>query len=630
MTDETMVLAGDFAAFSRDDWDREVLKALNRRRPPGKELTLEQALRRLTTLTPDGVQIEPLYTAAESEPAVDERGPGQTKPADASIGLPGQVPFTRGSRPPGPGAAWTVEPLHEDGDVARTAEAILADLNAGAAGVWLRLDTDAIAPGDLAAVLADVQPAAIAIDVSSISQQAEAAEALLDIFAHCGAGEVHGNLGIDPLAQAAVTGQPADLSRLGSWVERARPYPGVRALTVDVTPYDNAGVGDAEQLAFAIAGGVEYVRALEAQGVAPAEAFAQIVFRVSLSADEFLTIARLRALRRLWARVGQVVGVPEAERGAIQHGVTSWRVLSKDDPWVNLLRATVGAFSASVGGAETITVLPHDTALGLPTGFSRRIARNIALLVAEESHVGAAQDPAGGAWTFEALTDQLADKAWSRLQMIEAAGGLVQALQAAGASPGPSVVERARRIATRQLPLTGVSMFPLQGEVPLTDVIPRPARPAYAGLKPRRDAEVFEALRQRARAYAAVHGDPPRVILACLGSRRDFGPRQQFTTNLLLAGGLDFIELETPAPAEIAATAGQTDTSLVILASSATVYADQALAAATAARSAGCAVWIAGRRAEAGDGADALIDGEIFDGMDVVAFLDGALEKLGA
>lgn len=615
MTDDMMVLAGDFPAPTREEWDREVLKALNRKRPPGSELTIEQAMKRLTTRTVDGIEIDPLYL----------------KPDDQTIGYPAQSPYTRGAGLPNPEAPWTLEPLHEDPDVARTAEAIQADLNAGATGVWLRVDRDAIAPGDVAAVLADVQPQAVAIDVSSVSQQAEAAQALLDFFASSAKADSRGNLGIDPLAKAAVTGEPADLSELKAWVDKAKPFPGVRAITVDVTPYDNTGVGDSEQLAFAIATGIEYVRALDAQGVAPADAFGQIAFRVSASADEFLTVARLRALRRLWARVGEVTGVPEADRGAIQHAVTSWRILSKDDPWVNLLRATVGAFSAAVGSADTITVLPHDTVYGLPTPVSRRIARNISLLVAEESHIGAVKDPAGGAWVFESLTGQLAEKAWDRVQMIESAGGLAQALQAGGNGDGPSVVERAKRIATRRLPLTGVSMFPKQDEEPLTDFIPRPPRPAYKGLVPHRDAEVYEALRDRSRAYAKVHGNPPRVILACLGARRDFGAREQFTTNLLLAGGLEFVELEGPTPGDITAKAAEAGTDLVVLASSAKVYAAEAIAAAEAARTAGCTVWIAGRRTETGDGrADDLIAGEIFDGMNVVEFLDNTLDKLGA
>ena len=616
MTDTMMVLAGDFPTVTQQEWDREVLKALNRRRPAGSELTIEQAIKRLTTVTVDGVEIDPLYL----------------KPAEQSIGYPAQSPFTRGSEPPHPVAPWLVVQLHEDPDVARTSEAILADLNAGGTGVWLRVDDDAIAADDLAAVLARVIPEAAFIEVSSVERQSEAAQALLNLWGSSGTTDVQGNLGVDPLARAAVTGKPADLTGLAGLIVAVRPYANVRALTVDVTVYDNAGAGDVDQLGFAIASGIEYVRALEAQGVAPEVAFAQILFRVAVNADEFLGIARVRALRRLWARVGEVLGVPESKRGAQQHAVSSWRMISKDDPWVNLLRNTVAAFSAGVGGAEFMSILPHDTAYGLPTPFSRRVARNISLVAQEESHLGAAEDPAGGAWVFESLTEQLAEKAWARVQQIEALGGMSQAL-ATGEVAGwiaATSAERATRISTRKIPMTGVSMFPKQDEDPLADFVPRPAAPRYAGLAQHRDSEVFEALRDRSRKHEQETGKKPAVVLACLGERRDFGAREQFTTNLLLAGGVDFLQIEGPSPEQIVAEATSGETTMVILASSAAVYAAQAVAAAEAAKAAGLTVWIAGRKAETGsDQADALIDGEIFDGMDVVGFLSETLDGLG-
>jgi len=616
MTDDGMVLAGDFPQPAREEWDREVLKALNRKRPPGSELTIEQAIKRLTTVTVDGIEIEPLYL----------------KPADQQIGFPAQTPFTRGSEATAdPSAPWVLAQLHEDPDTVRTTAAIHADLEAGSTGVWLRVDEDAIAPKDLATVLAGVEPEAAWVGVSSVAKQAEAAQAMLDFWAASGKKGVQGNLGIDPLARAAVTGEAADLSQLAAWVKAVEQYPQVRALTVDVTAYDNAGAGDIDQLAIAIATGIEYVRTLEAQGVTPAAAFKQIMFRVTANADEFLTISRVRALRRLWARVGEVLEVPEADRGAIQQAVTSWRMVSKDDPWVNLLRATVGTFSAAAAGAEVISVLPHDAAYGLPTTFSRRIARNISLLVAEESHLGKVKDPAGGAWVFESLTEQIATKAWAKVQQIEAAGGVSQALAKGqiAESIKASVAERAKRLASRKLPLTGTSMFPKQDEQPLTDFIARPKPPAYGGLQAHRDSEVFEQLRDRCRTQAAT-GKQATVLLACLGERRDFGPREQFTTNLLLVGGLNFCELEGPTPEQIVAQAKQDGLSMVVLASSAAVYAAQAPATIAACKAAGLTVWLAGRVAELGDEqAASLIDGEIFDGMDVVAFLTDTLDKLG-
>ncbi len=613
MTDQATQLAGDFAVPSIEQWEKEVLKVLNRGRPAGKELTIDQAMARLSSTTVDGLAIEPLYHL-DGDPA--------------PLGYPGIMPFTRGTTVRA-GAGWDIRALHEDPDVAATNAAVLDDLNRGATSVWLRVGSDALAASDLAAALAGVQPELAAVSVSAVEDQAAAADALAAFFRASGkAADVVGNLGVDPLGAAALTGADADLSVLAPAVETAREFGGVRALVVDVLGYDAAGAGDIGLLAYAVATGVEYVRALDAAGIAPAEAFGQIAFRVPASADQFTTIARLRALRRLWARVGEVLEVPEAERGALQHAVTSWRMITRDDPYVNLLRGTIATFAAAVGGAEIVTTLPFDSAHGLPTDFSRRMARNTQLLASEESNVGRVADPAGGSWFVESLTDQLAQKGWEEFQAIEAAGGMAKALADGVVADQIAAVasERAKRLATRKQPITGVSMFPLATE-PELEAKPRPAAPQRAGLQPVRDAQVFEDLSDK----VAAAGNPP-VFLACLGQRRDFGGREQFTSNLLLVGGFTFPSCEGGTPEEIAAQAKESGAAMAVLCSSAKVYAEQAMAVAKALKGAGVGtVFIAGRKAEVGDAdVDSVIDGEIFDGMDVVAFANDTLDRIGA
>ncbi len=608
MTDTPLQLAGDFAAPTREDWEVEVLKVLNRRRPEGKELTIEQAMSRLRTSTVDGLTIEPLYT--------DPVGP---------LGLPGAMPFTRGASVHG--TSWDVRALHEDPDVAFTNAQVLADLERGATSIWLRTGEGAIAVEDVAAALAGVNPTIASVAVSSATDQIAAAKALAAFWTGAGAKGVTGNLGLDGLALAARTGARADLAPHAEWVQAVlAELPGVRALTVDVLPYDDAGAGDVDQLAFAIATGVAYLRDLEAAGVSAADAFGQIEFRVSANADEFLTIARLRALRRLWARIGEVSGVPSAARGAVQHAVTSWRMITRDDPYVNMLRGTIATFSAAVGGAESITTLPFDTAVGLPDEFSRRMARNTQLLAAEESNIGRVNDPAGGSWYVESLTDQLAGQAWTAFQAIEAAGGMVDALASGFVAEriADTNAARAKRLATRKQPITGVSMFPMKDEQPVT-ARPRVAVPAAGGLRPVRDSELFEALRDRAAA-----GEKPKVFLACLGARRDFGGREMFTSNVLLVAGIDFPSSEGGTPEEIAAQAAASGAKMAILCSSAKVYAEQAIPVAEALKGAGVeTVFIAGRKTETGADDTSVLDGEVFDGMDVVAFLEGTLDRIG-
>lgn len=616
MTDSPLTLAGDFTAPSRQDWETEVLKVLNRRRPEGKELTIEQAMKRLTTTTVDEVVIDPLYTKTDEQP---------------DLGHPGVMPFTRGtSLRTGTIHAWDVTQLHEDGDVAFSNTAVLDDLQRGAISLWLRVDPDAIAAADVAAVLAGVMPELARLRVSSRTDQAAAADALANVWRASGkSSEVGGSLGLDAIGHAALSGEAPDFGPQRAWVATAlAEFPKARAIAVDTLVYDDAGAGDVDVLAFAVATGVEYLRDLEAAGIDAESVFSQIAFRVPTNADQFMTIARLRALRRLWARVGEVAGVPAAKRGAIQLAVTSRRMITRDDPFVNLLRGTIATFAAAVGGAESITVLPHDTAWGLPTPFSRRMARNLQLLAAEESNLGRVADPAGGSWYVESLTDQLAAKAWARFQQLEAAGGMAQALADGLVAQwlDETTAARAVRLANRRQPITGVSMFPGSNEQPL-DVRPRPEAPANGGLQAHRDSEVFEALRDR----VATADPKPVVFMACLGARRDFGPREQFTSNVLLVAGIDHPQSEGGTADEIVQQVQAAGARTVVLCSSAKVYAKQAIEVATALKGAGVrTVLIAGRSKETGsDDAASVIDGEIYDGMDVAGFLAGTLDELG-
>lgn len=611
MTETPLLLADGFATPTQGDWEAEVLKILNRRRPEGKELNLDQAMERLRTTTVDGLTIEPLYT-----------GPG------SAVGEPGIAPFTRGTAiRTGALTGWDVCALHEDPEVAFSNAEVLADLERGATSLWLRTGVDAISPANLAAVLDGVDTDLAAVSVSSNDDQQAAAQALLSLFKASGTHHASGNLGIDALGFAARNGGRPELGSEAEWVRAVMAeYRGVRALSVDLTCYDDAGAGDIDQVAFALASGVTYLRELEAAGITPAAAFGQLTFRVTVNADQFTSIARLRALRRAWARVGEVCGVPAQRRGAVQHAVTGWRMITRDDPWVNMLRNTIATFAAAVGGAESITTLPFDTALGLPDDFSRRMARNTQLVAGEEANIGRVNDPAGGSWYVESLTEQLAAKAWTVFTEIEAAGGMAEALTSGMIADRIAATNqaRAKRLADRSQPLTGVSMFPKPDEEP-REVRPRPVAPQREGLTPVRDSQVFEALRDR----AAAASETPTALLACLGARRDFGARETFTTALLGVAGIAANLVEGGTAEEFAAKAS--GAKFAVLCSSAKVYAEQAVAVATALKQAGVeTVYLAGRLSEVGaEEASSVIDGEIFAGMDVVTLLNHALDQIG-
>lgn len=609
---ESMALAGEFPQQTHEDWQRLVAGVVNKSRAEDAKLTPEDAEASLRTTLSGGLVVDPLY---------------QRSADAAAIGVPGAMPFTRGTGLRPADQPWDVRQLHDDPDANISRAAVLDDLEHGVTSVWVHVGADGVAPGDLAAVLADVKLDMAPVVVSSWDAQGDAAAALQSVLQ--GSPDVHGkgNYGLDPLGAAARTGAAADLAGLAGAVESLSGIPGMRAITVDARVYRDAGASAVDEVAYAVATGVAYLRALADAGVDAATAFGQIDFRVSATADQFLTIAALRALRRLWARVGEVCGVPEPERGARIHAVTSQRMFTRDDPWVNVLRSTLATFGACAGGADAITVLPYDTVAGLPEKFSRRLARNTQIVLADEANVGRVADPAGGSYYVEHLTADIAHGAWSAFQEIEKAGGMAAAL-ASG-----SVAARIRstrdedgaRLATRRLPITGVSMFPLTGEQPVA----RRQRAALAvsdkALAPQRDSVMYESLRNRAGAYAAAHGSAPSVALVALGARRDFGARETFASNLLAAGGVTATLYEGESAAADAAAAKP---EVVVIASSPKGYAAHAAAAVEALRSAGIPrVLVAGRARELGETS---VDGEIYDGMDVVAFLSDTLDRLGA
>ena len=611
-------LAADFETPSPEKWEKEVLKVLNRKRPEGKELSIEQAYQRLTSSTVDGLTIKPLYT---EEDGTD------------NLGYPGVAPFVRGTTVRnGEMDAWEIAQKYEDPDAAETKSAILTDLERGTTGVFLRVDPDAVAVGDVTEVLGGVLLDLAPVYLTSATQQLEAAKALVDTFAASGkeAASVSGNLGVDPIGAAALAGTTPDLSQLTLAVELAKPYPKVRPIVVDATIYNNAGAGDVNELAYAIAVGVEYVRALTDAGLTADEAFDSLIFRVSATTDQFLTIARLRALRGLWSRVGEVLGVTESKRGAIQHAVTSLRDITRDDTYVNVLRGTISCFAASVGQAEIQTVLPFDTVAGLPNDLSRRIARNTQIVLAEESNIGRVNDPAGGAWFVESMTKQLSEKAWALFQQLDGEGFAAKLADGTVAAQLDALnADRAKLLATRKIPVTGVSMFPNYEEEPV-ERTKRPAAPALNGLKAVRDSEVFEALRDRSDA-AREAGKGPKVLLACLGARRDFGGREGFTSNLYHVGGIETVLAEGDSAEDFAKALKEAGTTVAVLCSSAKVYATQGIAVAEALRAAGAVeVLVAGQVKELGEGGDAAVDGNVFDGMNVVDLLTNTLDKLGA
>ncbi|MFG3410241.1 methylmalonyl-CoA mutase family protein [Streptomyces sp. NPDC048142] len=607
--------AAAFPDPSHDQWQSLVEGVL---RKSGKEVSGSAAEEALSTTLEDGLTTRPLYTAHDESP---------------DTGFPGFAPFTRGSRAEGNAAGgWDVRQRPTLTDPARLNEAVLGDLENGVTSLWLTVGGPAGVPVDglaraLDGVYLDLAP--IALDAPA-DLDAAAAE-LLRLYEERGVArsEARGTLGADPLGHEARTGVEADLAPAVRWALRCdAEYPGLRAVAVDALPYHEAGGSAGEELGLSLATGVAYLRALTGAGMSVEAACGQLEFRYAATADQFLTIAKLRAARRLWARVAEASGAPAAGAQR-QHAVTSPVMMTRRDPWVNMLRTTLATLGAGVGGADSVTVLPFDHALGLPDAFARRISRNTSTILMEESHLARVIDPAGGSWYVERLTDELAAAAWVFFQETERAGGLPAALRSGMVAERLAATWAARsaKLARRKEPITGVSEFPQPGERPVER---EPAADAYAGApgglpRVRRD-EAFEALRARSDAHLAATGSRPKVFIAALGPAAAHTARVSFAVNLFGAGGIeavhDPVSVDTGTAAGALTASGAT---VAALCSSDALYAEQAEQVAGALRSAGAAqVFLAGR-----PGDYAGVDSFIFAGCDAVAVLTSVLDRMG-
>jgi methylmalonyl-CoA mutase len=359
--------------------------------------------------------------------------------------------------------------------------------------------------------------------------------------------------GLDPIGALARSGraprpwsaEATALAKVASFLAAqgfAGPY-----LAADARAVHAAGGTPAQELGFALSAAVAYLRALADAGFSREAAAAAIGFRLAADADEFFTLAKFRALRLMWGRVRAACGLEAAP--ARLHGESAWRTMTARDPYVNVMRGATAAFAAGLGGADSVSILPHTLALGLPDALARRLARNAQLILLEESHLGFVADPAAGAGVFEALTATLCERGWSVFQTLERAGGAPAALRA-GKFQG-EIAEAAARIADDAARLkalvTGVSAHADLAEGPV-DVLPAtPPVFAFAGeafaapLAPLRLAEPLERLRGLSDVAQKRDGVRPKAFLAAIGALSKHGRRIGFARDVLEAGGFDTI-----------------------------------------------------------------------------------------
>lgn len=574
---------------------------------------------KLIKTTYDGVDVNPLYTRADDL---------------AEAPVPGAFPFVRGAEPrPAETAGWGVrETFGAFGGAAKEVnETLLSALANGTTSIRLDL-TGELGPDDVPQLLAGVYPDLAPIAVAAGERGVEAADAVLAFIDTSGRDVAATTMeaGLDPLT-APVLGEPTvTLDDAVAFAVRAAGRDGaVKAITVDGVAFANRGATDSQEIGFALAAGVEYLRALTDAGLTPAQAADTLAFRLSATDDQFQTIAKFRAARALWSRVLQVSGVDEVAPPPF-HAVTAPVMYSRRDPWVNMLRGTVAAFAAGVAGATSVEVLPFDNAIpgGQPNvsrTFATRIARNTNLLLLEESHLGFVADPAGGSYYVEQLTDQMADRAWGVFAEVEKRGGLTAAAEHVREELDAAYEARRADIAHRRTKVTAINEFPNLGEAPL------PADRRGENEPIRRWAADFEALRDRSDEHLERTGARPQVTLLPLGPLAKHNVRTGFATNLLASGGIEAVNPGQVVPGEDA-FAEAAKAKVVVLCGADPEYAENGAAAVDAARAAGAGeVLLAGPEkifADAPEGSRP--DGYLTMTIDAVAELSRLLDLLEA
>ncbi len=539
----------------------------------------------MTTTVEGGVEAKWLYTREDS-------------PGEDPAGLPGEAPFIRGTRA---GRHWQIRQEQTAPGREQANREILEDLNGGVTAITLRFDRAAregLPPGDdgfaagrghdgiAISTLDDLDLVldGVHLDLAGVALEAgasaiPAAALLTALWRQRGIAPdaARGSFRIDPLGVLARDGrlEPGAEAALEQAVRvaavTAESWPAARTLGVDTGIYVEAGASAAWELGLAIATATAYLRSADAAGISPETVAAQLEFTFTVGADQFLEAAKFRAARRLWARVLESCEVAEQDRRSATCARTSARMISRVDPWVNMLRVTTACFAAGTGGADEVTVTPFDREIGQPGDLGRRIARNTQIILQDESSLGRIADPLAGSWYGESLTDDLARAGWERFREIERAGGILAALRSGRIRDELAALadRRADELDHRDRIMTGINEFPLLGddgtrpEAPdrqpvAGDAERLAARPAVdmekltaaepgailavatslatagaridqlaavlAGepetiepLRPRPDAGPFEALRAAAAVHEAEGGARPRIYLATMG-----------------------------------------------------------------------------------------------------------------
>ncbi len=460
----------DFPAHTHAEWLEAAHKLLKGK--PFDKVLIKKSY--------EGIDIQPMYFQTDLEKL------------DFIDALPGQAPYVRGTTAEGNLTdSWKVAQEITNPDPEEFNEAAVNDLNKGQDLLNIPLDkasrqglnpdqagTDLVGVGglsvasvhDLEVALANIDLTELPLLVHSGFSGAGMAALLAAYLKKQGKSikDASGCLGVDPLGYLAVEGSLPislekaydEMAQLVLWTKKNAPA--LKTICVHAEPYQYSGGNAVQEAAYAVATAVEYIRAMQKRGVDIDTAANSIIFSFAIGADFFMEIAKFRAARMIWCQVAEAFGAGEEGQKMSIHARTSTWNKTHVDPWVNMLRVSTEAFSGIAGGVDSLHVGPFDEVFRQPNEFSRRIARNVHIVLKEEGHFDRVVDPAGGSWYVETITSQLAEKIWTLFQEVEGKGGLFSAL--AKGLPQDQTAEiaaaRLKNIAVRKDIFVGTNMYP--------------------------------------------------------------------------------------------------------------------------------------------------------------------------
>ncbi|WP_303817186.1 methylmalonyl-CoA mutase family protein [Selenomonas ruminantium] len=608
--------------------------------------------KKMYTKTYEGITFDPMYFRKDTEDILPKES------------FPGMGDYLRGAQPSGHvGKPWGIAQVCDETLPEENNELLRHEQEKGSTIYHIKLDSaslraedvrKATAPGDegvSVTTLDDMHTllSGLKLDKYPVYLYAgESALPMLSLFAGAlkASGQdltkIRGIVGADPLGELTVKGKNSkdieslycDMAKCAKWA--VKHAPGLKTVFVRSDVYSRGGANDVQESAYTLATAVAYLRALLERGLTIDEAAGQIMFGFSMGANFFLQIAKLRALRPLWAQIVEAFGGSKDAQRMHIHARPALFFKTVYDPYVNMLRNTTEIFSGVVGGVDSFESSPFDEPIRKGDEFSRRIARNVQIILQEEFGLLQPIDPAGGSWAVETLTKQMKEKVWAEFQVIEGKGGMFATLQEGYPQSEIAAVLAARFKAseTRKDRIVGNNMYPnmteklldprpedveenrkqrtAQVEAYLADIdeafkaeklktlqngdgclVSLAIEAAQAGattaeiaaalagkeseevtaIAPHRWSERFEALRKTTEAYKAEHNDNVKIFLANMGPIPQHKARADFTTGFLQVGAFEVLGNNGfPTVEEAAQAAKESGADAVVICSTDATY----------------------------------------------------------